>query len=546
MAEYLSPGVFIEERNAGPAVVQGVATSNFGSVGWLQRGPVGVATLVTGFDNFVDTFGSYWSNSYIPYAMAAFFQNGGSRAYVVREVPLDADKASCDVESSDTAAEFTGMAHASTIDLSGTQIEVSIDVDNAGAVDVNVVGGTPAATTLEEIVAAINLALSATIASIVTDLDGKRRIKLTSTTTGSTSEVEITDPATPANDAQDLVFGTALNGTTTVTGVTAVAKWAFTAYSEGAWANLVKGCIEGDDNYRNLTSGGWTKYRLKVYEESSLGAGDYAVVEDIGPFTFTVTDDDYIVDVVNDASTRVVVALGAGGIPWQLAPATRTAEGLAVGDGVLTTFSTYLLWPEVVRGTLTVTAGAVTLTDQGDGTLTGTGGSGTINYITGAISVTFTAAPAAATIVSAGYTSQSASTDAEACCTLTGGADGTGPLTRSQVTDPALASSERGIYAFDKIEDLINVALPDFAGSVAIANDLIAWAESKRNRFIILDPSASQTPAQVKDYRQYQGNYNTSYAALYWPWVTIQDPVTLRSKNVPPCGFVGGVIADRQ
>jgi hypothetical protein len=69
-------------------------------------------------------------------------------------------------------------------------------------------------------------------------------------------------------------------------------------------------------------------------------------------------------------------------------------------DGTTTTFTgTYTPTP-IPPGSLQVVAGAVTGLDNGSGGITGTGiASGTINYATGAISVTFTTAPAAATLV---------------------------------------------------------------------------------------------------------------------------------------------------
>jgi len=541
MTEFLSPGVFVEERDAGPAVIQGVSTSNYGTVGWLRRGPVGQAVLITSFDAFIETFGTYWSNSYVPYAMAAFFQNGGARAYVVREVPTDAAKADCVIESAARAAFFIGRPIAGTLDLSGTQTDVNYKVDVGVAVDVGVVGAVPAATTLEEIVLALNTAFPGT-ASILTDPDGKRRIKLLSTTTGAASAIVIDDTTTPADDAQDLVFGTTLNGTTTKAGAAAVDRWGIEAENAGAWGNLVKLCIQGDDNYRNLTAGGYTKYQAVVYEESSLGAGDYAAKEAIGPFTFSSVDDDYIVDVVNGASSRVRVSENTGGTPWQLSPVTVVGEAIGIGDGAAVLFSAYLLNPEIVRSSLVITDGTETFTENGNGSLVGDlGGAGSVNYLNGLVSVTFNTAPAAADLVVAGYVQQS--DESQACCTLTSGADGTVGLTRAQVSEPALQASLRGIYAMDKIEDLIQVSLPDFAGVVAVANDLIAWAENQKDRFIILDPSAGLSPSQVKDYRQYDGNFNSSYAALYYPWVTISDPITQRSMNVPPSGFIAGVIA---
>ena len=40
MAEYLSPGVYVEEFDSGPAPMQGAGTSTAGFVGLAEKGPV--------------------------------------------------------------------------------------------------------------------------------------------------------------------------------------------------------------------------------------------------------------------------------------------------------------------------------------------------------------------------------------------------------------------------------------------------------------------------------------------------------------------------
>jgi hypothetical protein len=78
-------------------------------------------------------------------------------------------------------------------------------------------------------------------------------------------------------------------------------------------------------------------------------------------------------------------------------------EAIGVGNGSNTTFSKILDFTPVRGATLTVTAGSVTGTDDGNGNITGTGISGSINYTTGALNVTFTTAPADGVAVTATY-----------------------------------------------------------------------------------------------------------------------------------------------
>ena len=69
----------------------------------------------------------------------------------------------------------------------------------------------------------------------------------------------------------------------------------------------------------------------------------------------------------------------------------------------VTTFSRTLANTPVIPGTVAVIAGSVILEDRGDGVLTSAAGSGTINYETGQVSVTFNTAPAAGTAINVEY-----------------------------------------------------------------------------------------------------------------------------------------------
>lgn len=101
MAEYLSPGVYVEEYDSGATPMQGVSTSTAGFVGLAERGPViGQPQLVTSFADYKRMYGGYLSKAgyggarYLPYAVEQFFANGGARAFIMRAVPADAKAAS--------------------------------------------------------------------------------------------------------------------------------------------------------------------------------------------------------------------------------------------------------------------------------------------------------------------------------------------------------------------------------------------------------------------------------------------------------------------
>ncbi len=96
MAEYLSPGVYVEEFDSGAKSMEGVGTSTAGFIGLAERGPVeGVPQLVTNFADYNKTYGRYLSEKefgeyrFLAYAVEHFFINGGSRCYVARVATKD-------------------------------------------------------------------------------------------------------------------------------------------------------------------------------------------------------------------------------------------------------------------------------------------------------------------------------------------------------------------------------------------------------------------------------------------------------------------------
>ncbi len=88
-------------------------------------------------------------------------------------------------------------------------------------------------------------------------------------------------------------------------------------------------------------------------------------------------------------------------------PQQYAVDNIATGDGTTVTFSGGLQNPPVIIGSLFIASDDPTgfqqvVQDQGDGKLTGDG-TGTINYLTGAYSVTWNIAPAASAAIYAKY-----------------------------------------------------------------------------------------------------------------------------------------------
>ncbi len=97
MAEYLSPGVYVEEFESGAKPMEGVGTSTAGFIGLAEKGPInGVPQLVTNFADFRRIYGGYLSENeygtyrFLSYAVEHFFINGGTRCFVMRVAPKSA------------------------------------------------------------------------------------------------------------------------------------------------------------------------------------------------------------------------------------------------------------------------------------------------------------------------------------------------------------------------------------------------------------------------------------------------------------------------
>ena len=84
MPNYLSPGVYVEEVEAGSRPIEGVGTAVAAFVGLAARGPANAPTLITNWAQFVNTFGDFIEGSYLAHAVYGYFLNGGGACYVVR------------------------------------------------------------------------------------------------------------------------------------------------------------------------------------------------------------------------------------------------------------------------------------------------------------------------------------------------------------------------------------------------------------------------------------------------------------------------------
>ena len=84
MPVYQTPGVYYERVDASPPTIAAVRTDVAGFVGIARRGPVDTPVPVQSWRQFQAYFGDVTGAGYLAYAVRAFFENGGRRCWVVR------------------------------------------------------------------------------------------------------------------------------------------------------------------------------------------------------------------------------------------------------------------------------------------------------------------------------------------------------------------------------------------------------------------------------------------------------------------------------
>lgn len=103
-----------------------------------------------------------------------------------------------------------------------------------------------------------------------------------------------------------------------------------------------------------------------------------------------------------------------------------------------------------------------------------------------------------------------------------------------------------GINVLKNIQEISIAAVPGQT-TIAVQQALINHCESDRHRFAVLDANGpdQDTLADVQAQRQ---NFDTKYAALYHPWLTITETKPANRANntpriIPPSGHLMGIYA---
>ena len=65
---------------------------------------------------------------------------------------------------------------------------------------------------------------------------------------------------------------------------------------------------------------------------------------------------------------------------------------------------------------------------------------------------------------------------------------------------------------------------------------MIAHCENAGDRMAILDCPPDMLPQEILEWRMNTAGYDSKFAALYYPWIEVMDPLTNQPMMVPPSG----------
>jgi phage tail sheath protein FI len=111
-----------------------------------------------------------------------------------------------------------------------------------------------------------------------------------------------------------------------------------------------------------------------------------------------------------------------------------------------------------------------------------------------------------------------------------------------------------GVEGLEALDDITMVCVPDLMTTApgeslnldmvkAVQTMMIAHCERLGDRVAILDSPPNMTPQEIKKWRMDTAGYDSSYAAFYYPWIQVDDPVLNRSIYIPPSGHMAGIWA---
>lgn len=530
MPEYLAPGVYVEEVN-GPQPIEGVSTSVTGFVGVTQRGPLDKLgpVLVTSFPEYQRTFGGYFTPgftgtgfNYLPHAVAGFFNNGGKLLYIKRVASGTTAPASASLGDLENAAgtpvlqtrlASTALAGATTLNLASTRglenaTTITLTQTKNGVTTTS--GATPLAISAYDGVANTVTLAAALPAPVPTQTPALNSYDMQYTTvtftTGTTAyapaattgkfNLQAADPGVWGNDIQvQIAPSSRAQAQVVLVGTMTLPNDLITMNSG---SNFYPGAIvELDLNTKAVAPQKIYAKVLKVIGKSiQLTAGlSNTDANTINTNTTAVTP---IITVVRSCEFDVIASYG---------DTNESFRGLSLDKNTPNFYATTIL-----NGSSLLSPGAAP-------------------YSSDEVTTNPSTQPVAIDGLNVGMKALS-------------GTDGAAPTAIDFAGNDGGPGNRTGIAALIDASAISIIAAPGITDQF-VQEALITQCELLKYRFAILDPapSASGGAPSLTDIQTQRNQYDTKYAAIYYPRLVVLDPLTDSLMPVPPSGHMAGIFA---
>jgi phage tail sheath protein FI len=533
MPEYLSPGVYIEEQATGPEPIEGVSTSVTGFVGVTQRGPVDTLgpVLVTSFPEYQRLFGTYFVPdfpvtpynfyNFLPHAVAGFFNNGGKLLYIKRVYssatpPVSATPSTLE-NNAGAPTMMTRLAKTAATGTLTLQLVSMRGVQNGTQITL---------TQVKNGVTTVSGAL--TVASYD---DATNTVTLTAA---------LPAPPPPAVNYDSAYTTVALTAGAAFTPAATANKFAIQAADPGAWGNTpIDPKVAG----------------LRVQITPSTQARAQAQVQGIGNVAPGVNN----LLLLNSASNFYVGAIieinttqekfyakvsRVTGSSIQLtanlpAPAVAAINAnLPPNPPVATPVRTCEFDVAASYGNVSESFRGLTL-DKNTSFFYAT------TIINGSTLLTVPQTPPP-------IPSDEATTDPSTMpvavdglnVVMAGGTDGAAPTPLDYQGTDLGPGNRTGIQALIEAANISIIAAPGVTDQTT-QGALITQCENLKYRFAILDPapSSSNGTPNMDDIQKQRDQFDTKYAAIYYPRLVVTDPLTDSPLQIPPSGHMAGIYA---
>lgn len=533
-----APGVRVELVDPPPPIEPG-RVDVLGLVAVCERGPAGVAVRISSWRMFTDIFGFFIPNGLGAYAAKAFFDNGGALAYVVRAVAPEHTTVL-------TGAQPAGRTSSIVAALDGLVVGASATLRG------------PSTGVHQHLVAAVDpVGMKVTWdRPLHPELDPVTNGPITVASGGGVARAMFADSAgNPAVAVR--AYGPGSAGNRLTVRVAGGRRSAAVTIGVGSPAVLPVSRIDGFTagslvRFRQTTPVAITRWRvldgvdgvasvLRLRAPLPTGAGGFTLSQPIScetdSFTLSVSDRGHLCEVHSDlvlvpehpryaldtvaaASRLIRLEVPPGGLPPVPSHPVAALSGGVEGDPAVA----------VLVGGRDGIAGMTVADLLGDDLAASDSADPSTLFGLSALGVQpepgLIAIPDLVAGPVAGHVTLSPPPNDP--CDPCAPPERPVPITAAAVTEAGATFDDETIAAAQQL--------------------VIEHCERLGDRMTLLDPPAGRRPLDTGRLRGWRARFDSSYAALYAPWISVIDPLAgpgtaTQNKRLPPSGHLAGLIA---